>query len=94
MGEGRRYLSDANGGTSWSRHARLSKLKFHDTPKHASWLNMVEIELAVLVNQCLKQRIPDVSGQTDKGIVNSLLSTSMERTPNGNAERILCPESY
>lgn len=37
----------------------LSKLEFHYTPKHASWLNMVEIELSVLVNQCLNRRIPD-----------------------------------
>lgn len=37
----------------------LNKLEFHYTPKHGSWLNMVEIELSVLVNQCLKQRIPD-----------------------------------
>ena len=37
----------------------LNKLEFHYTPKHASWLNMVEIELSVLVNQCLNRRIPD-----------------------------------
>lgn len=37
----------------------LNKLEFHYTPKHGSWLNMVEIELSVLVNQCLKRRIPD-----------------------------------
>ena len=37
----------------------LNKLELHFTPKHSSWLNMVEIELSVLVNQCLKQRIPD-----------------------------------
>lgn len=37
----------------------LNKLEFHYTPKHASWLNMVEIELSVLVHQCLKRRIPD-----------------------------------
>ena len=36
------------------------KLEFHYTPKHGSWLNMVEIELAVLVKQCLKRRIPDM----------------------------------
>jgi hypothetical protein len=36
------------------------KLEFHYTPKHASWLNMVEIELSVLVKQCLKRRIPDI----------------------------------
>lgn len=38
----------------------LSKLEFHYTPKHGSWLNMVEIELSVLVSQCLKKRIPDM----------------------------------
>lgn len=38
----------------------LSKLEVHYTPKHASWLNMVEIELSVLVHQCLKRRIPDI----------------------------------
>ena len=30
------------------------------TPKHASWLNMVEIELSVLARQCLERRIGDV----------------------------------
>ena len=38
----------------------LSKLEFHFTPKHGSWLNMVEIEFSVLVNQCLRRRIPDL----------------------------------
>jgi DDE superfamily endonuclease len=28
------------------------------TPKHASWLNMVEIEIGVMVSQCLDRRIP------------------------------------
>jgi transposase len=37
----------------------LSRLEFHFTPKHASWLNMVEIEIGVMVNQCLARRIPD-----------------------------------
>jgi hypothetical protein len=35
------------------------KLEFHYTPKHGSWLNIAEIELAVLSNMCLSQRIPD-----------------------------------
>ena len=35
------------------------KLAFHYTPKHGSWLNIAEIELAVLSNMCLSQRIPD-----------------------------------
>jgi transposase len=37
----------------------LSRLEFHFTPKHASWLNMVEIEIGVMVTQCLDRRIPD-----------------------------------
>jgi transposase len=37
----------------------LDRLEFHYTPKHASWLNMVEIELSVLFGQCLDRRIPD-----------------------------------
>lgn len=35
----------------------LSRLEFHFTPKHASWLNMVEIEIGVLKGQCLNRRI-------------------------------------
>jgi len=37
------------------------KLEFHFTPVHASWLNMAEIELAVLGKQCLNRRIPTLS---------------------------------
>lgn len=29
------------------------------TPKHGSWLNIAEIELAVLSDRCLSRRIPD-----------------------------------
>ncbi len=36
-----------------------AKLEFHYTPKHASWLNMAELELSVLARQCLSRRIPD-----------------------------------
>jgi transposase len=38
----------------------LRKLEFHFTPKHASWLNMVEIEIGSLTKQCLDRRIPDL----------------------------------
>ena len=37
----------------------LRRLEFHYTPKHASWLNMVEIEIGVMVRQCLDRRIPN-----------------------------------
>lgn len=35
----------------------LRKLEFHYTPKHASWLNQVEIEFSVLSRQRLNRRI-------------------------------------
>ncbi len=34
----------------------LRRLEFHFLPKHASWLNMVEIEIGVLRCQCLLVR--------------------------------------
>jgi hypothetical protein len=35
----------------------LRRIEFHFTPKHASWLNMVEIEIGVLKGQGLDRRI-------------------------------------
>jgi hypothetical protein len=37
----------------------LSRLQFHYTPKHASWLNMAEIEIGILDRQCTGRRIAD-----------------------------------
>lgn len=42
----------------------LRRLEFHYTPKHASWLNMVEIEIGVMNKQCLDRRIPDMETLT------------------------------
>ncbi|MEO5618326.1 MAG: transposase, partial [Candidatus Eisenbacteria bacterium] len=36
------------------------KLAIHHTPKHGSWLNMAEIELAALGRLCLDRRIADL----------------------------------
>jgi hypothetical protein len=33
------------------------KLEFHYTPEHSSWLNMVEVEISVLTEQCLDRRL-------------------------------------
>lgn len=37
----------------------MSHLCFHYTPPHGSWLNMAEIEIGVMTEQCLKRRIAD-----------------------------------
>lgn len=36
-----------------------SRIEWHYTPEHGSWLNIAECELSVLARQCLKRRIPD-----------------------------------
>lgn len=59
----------------------LSRLEFHYTPKHASWLNMVEIEIGVMVSQCLDRRI------SDKATLVSQIA-SWERRRNAEGARI------
>ena len=41
-------------------HALKNKFEYHYTPKKASWLNMVEIELSIVAKQCLDRRIPSM----------------------------------
>ena len=48
--------------------ALAKRLEIHYTPKHGSWLNIAEIELSVVTQQCLDRRIPDIE------TLNSLLS--------------------
>jgi DDE superfamily endonuclease len=36
----------------------MSRIQFHYTPKHASWLNMAEIEIGILSRQSIRGRIP------------------------------------
>ena len=40
------------------------RLEIHHTPKHGSWLNMAEIELAILQRQCLDRRLGDREAMT------------------------------
>lgn len=37
----------------------MGRLCFHFTPPHGSWLNIAEIEISVLSQQCLKRRVAD-----------------------------------
>ena len=59
----------------------LRRLEFHYTPKHASWLNMVEIEIGVLRGQCLDRRI-DSREQLESEIA------AWERQRNASGARI------
>ena len=40
-------------------HRLARKIEFCYTPVHGSWLNMAEVEISVLVRQCLERRLPD-----------------------------------
>ena len=45
--------------------ALAARCEMHYTPKNASWLNMVELELSAIARQCLHQRIPTLEELTD-----------------------------
>jgi transposase len=62
-------------------HRILRRLEFHYTPKHASWLNMVEIEIGVLRSQCLDRRIGD------RKTLDAEIS-AWERQRNASAARV------
>ena len=62
-------------------HRLLRRLEFHYTPKHASWLNMVEIEIGVLRGQCLDRRI----GERDRLVAEI---AAWERQRNAVGARI------
>lgn len=59
----------------------LKRLEFHYTPKHASWLNMVEIEIGVLRSQCLDRRI-----ETQQRLIAEVAAWEHQR--NNSAARI------
>jgi transposase len=56
----------------------LRRLEFHYVPKHASWLNMVEIEIGVLRSQCLDRRIA-----TREQLVSEIAAWKRERNASG-----------
>jgi hypothetical protein len=57
------------------------RLEIHYTPKHGSWLDMAEIELSILVGQCLNRRIG-----TDKELSREIVA--WERSRNRAASKI------
>lgn len=44
----------------------LKKIEFHYTPKHASWLNVAEIEIGVMDAQCTNRRINNIEKLKDE----------------------------
>jgi len=58
----------------------MRQMKFHFTPKHASWLNMAEIEIGILSRQCLKRRIPERSELQSEVLAWEKRSNKAKRT--------------
>jgi transposase len=56
----------------------LRRLEFHYVPKHASWLNMVEIEIGVLRGQCLDRRIAN-----QRRLVSEIAAWERQRNASG-----------
>lgn len=56
----------------------LQRLEFHYTPKHGSWLNMAEIEIAILERLALSRRLED-----EVALCHQVLAVETER----NAQR-------
>jgi len=52
----------------------MDRIMFHYTPKHASWLNMAEIEIGILNRQCIRGRIP-----TEERLIRSIDAWKYER---------------
>lgn len=46
-------------------HRLATRIRFHFTPKAASWLNMIEIEFSALSRLCLNRRIPTIEQLTE-----------------------------
>jgi hypothetical protein len=61
----------------------LRRLEFHYVPKHASWLNMVEIEIGVLRGQCLDRRIA-----TPEQLETEIAAWQRQRNDSGARDRI------
>jgi len=63
-------------------HRILQRLEFHDTPKHAGWLNMVEVEIGVLRGQGLDRRI----GEREL-LIAEIMAWQQQRNASGTRVR-------
>ena len=59
----------------------VERFEWRYSPKHGSWLNLAELELAVLSSQCLDRRIPDKQVLTGRG--RRLGNTTAQKSRQG-----------
>ena len=63
----------------------VNRFEWHYTPKHGSWLDMAESELAVLATQCLSRRIPDKPTLRKRSRPGRAIETNTTPKPTGNS---------
>jgi DDE superfamily endonuclease len=68
-------------GAALAHVGTVSELEFHYTPKHAGWLNLVEIEIGVLRTMCLDRHIEQ------RAVLETEIAT-WERRRNASREKI------
>jgi hypothetical protein len=56
------------------------KLEWHFTPVHGSWLNMVEIEIGILLRQCLNRRLATIELVQHESAIWARTRTAEQRT--------------
>jgi hypothetical protein len=61
----------------------LRRLEFYYMPKHASWLNMVKIEIGVLRGQCLDRRIESRDRLLPRSPLGNISETKAAPTSTG-----------
>ena len=66
----------------------LRRLEIHYTPKHASWLNMAEIEIGVMRRQCLDARIDSREGSKPRSKPGSAAAPKAELESDGCSPQI------
>ena len=76
----------------------LQRVEFHYTPKHGSWLNMAEIEIAILERNALSRRLEDEAdfasqragggNRTQRATARYLAASSRARDARSKLERL------
>jgi hypothetical protein len=70
----------------------VERFEWHYTPKHGSWLDMAESELAVLASQCLDRRIPDTQIFIHHVAAREVIAMPITPKPTGSS-RPMTPAS-
>ena len=71
----------------------LRRIDFDDTPKHASWLNMVKIKSGVLQQQCLSLRAASCSSSVSTGVSRTGKRLKPGSRPGSGRETTATPGS-